>query len=309
MRTQAFHAGERKVQSRAGVADRIVSVGEKVLRPWLLDQHREFYSQLPMLLLAASDLNGVLWATALYGEPGFIRSPDEYSLTVRPSWNEADPLYDQLCAGQPYGLLGLQFTTRRRNRVNGRIKAVSPETLVLGVEQSFGNCPKYIVPREIHGRVSDRGGQASVVASLSDKSAELIARSDTFFIASRAAGQLRNLTEPQAGLDISHRGGPPGFVQVLDPHSLVFADFKGNDFFNTLGNVETCSETALLFVDFATGNHLYLNGEASVLWAEEGPLPIPGFARNVQFHLKRGMLIEQLSPYRWRELQSDTGVV
>ncbi|MBV1787214.1 pyridoxamine 5'-phosphate oxidase family protein [Marinobacterium sp. D7] len=307
MGTQAFHAGELEIQRRAGVPERTLSVGEKVLRPLLIDQHRQFYPQLPMLFLAATDSNGVLWATALYGEPGFIGSPDERTLSVRADWHAADPLHDQLRAGQPYGLLGLQFATRRRNRANGKIQAVSGDRLLLGIEQSFGNCPKYIRPREIQGLIAERSGRSHELASLDGRAAELIERSDTFFIASRAAPNVGTRTEPQAGYDISHRGGQAGFVQVPDPHSLVFADFKGNDFFNTLGNIQTCSETALLFIDFDSGDHLYLNGHASLLWSEEGPLPIPGYARNVRFRFKRGMLIERLSPYRWHDLQADRG--
>jgi predicted pyridoxine 5'-phosphate oxidase superfamily flavin-nucleotide-binding protein len=59
-------------------------------------------------------------------------------------------------------------------------------------------------------------------------------RADTFFLATGYEGPLPN-GDGHAGLDISHRGGPPGFVRVDGPGTLKWADYLGNLTFTTLG--------------------------------------------------------------------------
>ena len=66
-----------------------------------------------------------------------------------------------------------------------------------------------------------------------------------------------------AGIDVSHRGGKPGFVRVDDGVGgtvLTFPDFRGNFFFNTLGNITAHPKAGLLFVDHETGGVLQLTG-------------------------------------------------
>ncbi len=90
----------------------------------------------------------------------------------------------------------------------------------------------------------------------------MIEKADTFFIASRspAPGLARS-----EGLDISHRGGLPGFVVVENNRRLTFPDYRGNFFFNTLGNLRLDSRCGLLFVDLASGASLQLAGRGHVL--------------------------------------------
>ena len=71
-----FHAGERRVQERLGVRDQIEPWARKVVRPYLPEEHRQFYAQLPYLVVSARDDEGRPWATLLSEEPGFIVSPE-----------------------------------------------------------------------------------------------------------------------------------------------------------------------------------------------------------------------------------------
>ena len=91
--------------------------------------------------------------------------------------------------------------------------------------------------------------------------AALIETADTFFVASRSRAGI----ETDGGLDISHRGGRPGFVAVRGD-TLVVPDFRGNRFFNTLGNLLGDPRAGLLFVDFATGDLLQLQGTVTIDW-------------------------------------------
>ncbi|MBL4853112.1 MAG: pyridoxamine 5'-phosphate oxidase family protein [Robiginitomaculum sp.] len=72
--------------------------------------------------------------------------------------------------------------------------------------------------------------------------------------------------DPRSGIDVSHRGGRPGFVKVHENGMLTFPDFKGNRFFNTLGNIVQDPRIGLFFPDFETGNVVFLTGRAEIIW-------------------------------------------
>src|SRR5262249_51906464 len=152
------------------------------------------------------------------------------------------------------------FATRRRNRANGAIVARDERGFTLAVRQSFGNCAKYIQRRAVQP-ASDAPGGVETLAGLDAAARELIAQADTLFVGSRARPDIA----AAGGPDMSHRGGRPGFVR-LDGDALVVPDFAGNRFFNTLGNLIGEPRAALLFVDFATGDLVQLQGRATVDW-------------------------------------------
>lgn len=59
---------------------------------------------------------------------------------------------------------------------------------------------------------------------------------------------------PTTGVDISHRGGKPGFVQVSQDGRPKFPDYSGNNFFNTLGNIHDDGRVGLLFAELSTNS-------------------------------------------------------
>ena len=185
------------------------------------------------------------------GAPGFIACPDPESLDVAAAFPDGDPLVAS--TGAPFGLIGLDFLARRRNRVNGRIVSAARDALSLRVDEAFGNCPKYIFPREIFAFEGAPGAWTPLPA-LSAAEKALIARADVFFVATRGPD----------GVDISHRGGKPGFVEIAGDGALHVPDYRGNNYFNTFGNLLHDPSAALLFVDFAKGTALHLLGEARI---------------------------------------------
>ena len=270
-----WHAGEREAQRRAGVADRLEETGPRVVRPAMPDQHREFFAQLRYVFIGSSDRQGRVWASLLSGPPGFIASPDPKRLTIEAAPTPGDPLAEGLTPGAPLALLGVDLATRRRNRANGRVEAASPTGITLAVEQSFGNCPKYIARREI---VAPRPPGNVVVEPLSALDADarrLIGEAATIFVASSAG--------PGGGLDVSHRGGPPGFVRVGADGSLTIPDYAGNFFFNTLGNLLVHPSAGLLVIDFASGDLLQLHGATEVLWGRSSVEALAGAERAWRF--------------------------
>ncbi|MEO5661228.1 MAG: pyridoxamine 5'-phosphate oxidase family protein [Polaromonas sp.] len=300
MNSATFHEGERAVQSRVGVLERLEQLGPRVIRDFMPDQHREFFGQLPFVIAGTMDAGGQPWASVLAHSPGFIRSPDPQHLLlqVQPLWG--DPLHDTLADGVAIGLLGIEPQTRRRNRMNGVVHDLSDSGFSVQVSQSFGNCSKYIQAREpvyvdgpLFPKPAVHGG-----AQLDEAARRMIEAADTLFIATAYAGD-RAEAGRVGGVDVSHRGGKPGFVRVDDDGTLTLPDFVGNFFFNTLGNIAVHPRAGLLFIDFERGDLLYLAVAAEIVW--EGPelQAFAGAQRLLRFKVLSMKRVEASLPLRW----------
>ena len=261
-----FHTGEQAVQQRAGVRAQMEGIAPLALRPFMAEQHRRFFAQLPLLLAGSIDTQGQPWASALAAPAGFIESPDERQLVVHALPLPGDPLAENLRAGASIGLLGIEPHTRRRNRANGVVRAVAADGFAVDVRQSFGNCPKYIQARRPHFvEPLDTGMPPLHRATTLDAQARAtIARSDTLFIAS--AFPVGGGDAGAHGVDVSHRGGKPGFVRVDGADMLTMPDFSGNNYFNTLGNIAVHPFAGLLLIDFDNGDLLYVAAAAQIVW-------------------------------------------
>ncbi|KAF3933729.1 hypothetical protein ABW19_dt0205194 [Dactylella cylindrospora] len=151
--------------------------------------------------------------------------------------------------------------------------------MVVKIEETMGNCPKYInarhldpVPFEVPANLTSND---EISASLPQDALELISRSDMFFVSSR-----NGFTD----MDTNHRGGPPGFVRVLPDRpspgssllpapregtTLVWPEYSGNRFYQTLGNFAVTPLAGLTFPDYRTGDILYLTGHVEILIGEQ----------------------------------------
>jgi predicted pyridoxine 5'-phosphate oxidase superfamily flavin-nucleotide-binding protein len=274
-----FHPGETAIQERLGVRDKIEASGRRVVRDYLPEQHRSFFAQLPFLVVGSVDGADRPWASLLVGPPGFVHSPDQHTLVVRARPSDADPLSGSLAVGAPLGLLGIELPTRRRNRANGTVVAVDGPEFHVRIEQSFGNCPKYIQRRTPRIVSTDEPAAAWTLepgGSLDDWSLRLIAAADTLFVAS--------YVDPRHGaarrmVDVSHRGGKPGFVRAHDDGTLTIPDFVGNFLFNTLGNLLLNPRAGLVIPDFRTGDVLFLSGATEIIWDGPEVARFPGAQR------------------------------
>ena len=122
----------------------------------------------------------------------------------------------------------------------------------------------------------------------------MIAQTDTFFVASRSGPE----TMTAGGVDVSHRGGLPGFLHIHDD-SIVIPDFRGNRYFNTLGNLLGEPRAALLFVDFTTGDLLQLQGLTEIDWSSAASRHIEGAERSWRFIPTRVWRRRGAIPLRW----------
>jgi predicted pyridoxine 5'-phosphate oxidase superfamily flavin-nucleotide-binding protein len=278
-----FHAGEEAIQARLGMRDKMARVGERVIRPFMPDEHRELFEKLPYLIVGSLDAEGHPQASVVFGRPGFVRTTDDTTLVIGAS---PEP---SLQLGHKVGLLGIELSTRRRNRVNGTVAGLDARSFTVHVEQSFGNCPQYISKRSIVSLATDGPRVVRDEGTLLSAAAlSTIAQSDTFFVASAIPGRGAN-----EGVDVSHRGGPRGFVSasVADGATVLeWPDYRGNFMFNTLGNIALSPAAGLLFIDFERGATLSLSGVAEIVWHDDNE-------RHLRFRVAKGSYTAGALPF------------
>ena len=255
-RRVGFHEGELLVQRRAGVGAEAHRLERMLDLPDLTGGAERFLADRTFAVLTGRGPDGRLWTSPLRGPAGFLRASAR-TLRIAALPSPSDPLHG-IVVGEQIGLVAIEFSARRRVRVNGRLSSVGPDWMEIDVDQAFGNCPQYIsrrsfVPAEPS---APQPGAAERSTTLSDEDRALIETVDTFFLGT---------SHPDRGADASHRGGPTGFV-TTDHDQLWWPDLPGNNMFNSLGNLAVDPAASLLFVDWADGTVLELSGTAEVEW-------------------------------------------
>lgn len=294
-----YHAGERAVQARAGqvaIADR----NGVVIADTILAGARPFIEKQFMAVLASIDGAGAVWASILYGQPGFARSirPDAVAFQVPLAQRDAtDPIWDNIQTDPTIGMLFIELGSRRRYRINGMVQHQDAEGLEVTVREAYPNCPRYIQRRHLRSMASDfPAGDATTGSSMDDSVTGLINKADTLFVATH------NL---ETGADASHRGGSPGFVQIVDAHTLRIPDFDGNSLFNTLGNMELNARTGLCIPDFEGQQLLQLTGRSRLLWDQDDPQNLTGGTRRFwEFEVERWILRPVSQKLEWEYLDA-----
>lgn len=104
-------------------------------------------------------------------------------------------------------------------------------------------------------RLADRLDEALVHDAISPDEKTFIENRDMFFLAS---------VDARGHANCSYRGGLPGFVRVLDEHTLVFPNYDGNGMFLSMGNVIETQQIGMLFIDFENRRRMRLNGTAQI---------------------------------------------
>lgn len=254
-----FHSGELAVQERMGQADIAGRVG-RMIRADIPAVAASFLAEQPMVVLAAADERGRLWASELVGPPGFVHAVGDEAIVIDARPAAGDPLQAALTRSSRIGMIALQPQRRRRMRVNG---TATPRAggLHIATDQVYANCPKYISRRQLESYRPDAPASPPWRSTELDPTQHAaIAAADTFFTATADA---------EGNADASHRGGNPGFLQVLSPTRLRWPDYRGNSMFMTLGNIEVNPRCGLLIPDWTTGGSLQLTGTAELIWKPE----------------------------------------
>ena len=105
-------------------------------------------------------------------------------------------------------------------------------------------------------RIADRLEQVTARTAFTDEDRAFIERCPMFFMATADA---------DGRPDCSYKGGLPGFVRVLDDHTVAFPDYDGNGMYRSLGNVLVNAHVGLLFLDFEDPRRIRVNGTARVI--------------------------------------------
>ena len=114
----------------------------------------------------------------------------------------------------------------------------------------------------------------TVQPELDDDTAEFLTSREFFFLTTVRADGFPT---------VSHKGGPPGFVKVLDPTMVAFPSYDGNGMFLSMGNITATAKVGLLFIDFETPHRVRLHGEATVSADDEFLGEFPRFSLTIGF--------------------------
>ncbi|KAF2760255.1 putative oxidoreductase [Pseudovirgaria hyperparasitica] len=281
----------------------------------------------PLLAVGVIDAEGRPWVTVWGGESGFSRPLSNTIVGTKTYVDRVnDPVVQCLVGGRADGevvkeegtgrmvsALTIDLMTRKRVKLYGRMvagalanadegeneepNAVKPVNqgliqLVVNVEQSLGNCPKYLNKKE----VTPAPIQSKLVSDspkLSTKALELLGDADLFFVSSYYL---------DTDMDTNHRGGPPGFVRVLsndsDGTEIVWPEYSGNRLYQTLGNLCRTPKAGLAFPNFVTGDILYVTGDTEILIGEDAAKLLPHTNLLVKLKIRSAKLVESGLPFR-----------
>jgi hypothetical protein len=265
-----YHAGQIEVQTEANsrpaaemLAVRTAGRSERILG---------FYAAADLVVMAAQDGGGRLRFSAFSGSAPLLTPLDEATLAL-PGEAFAD--------GTQVGAIAINLEQARRARANGRIVLLEVGAALVAAEELI-NCKKYIAPSialedGLHcGPVAREN-----VAAIDEQLAGVMQRLETAFLAS---------LNPAGQPDVSHKGGPQGFVEYdAGKRLLRWPELIGNGMFKSAGNVRATGVVSLLALDLATGDAYEFSGRGeyrtelryeqpreSGLWPSEFNFPTQG---------------------------------
>ncbi len=269
-----FHSGELAMQKLAGEAD-IATMNGAVISNQIFASAAHFIAQQNMLMVTSMDYSENIWISVIIGNPGFIQAINSSTLLLETSETiglTADPLWKNIQHVKEVGMIIIEFSTRRRYRVNGNIKQVDQNKFEIRVVEAYPNCPKFIQRRELilpknlfRKTIRNSTRNTKHGTTLTSAQQQLIASGDTFFVGTAN----RNKESKLLRCDASHRGGLPGFVEVINESLVSIPDYQGNSMFNTLGNIHSFGRAGIIIFDFKSGLILQLTGKAKVVWKGE----------------------------------------
>jgi uncharacterized protein len=295
-----YHPGELEIQHKVGEHD-IADRNSALVSNTIVKGAINFVEKQPMAIVGSRNQASELWASILIGNFGFISVPDPGTIvfdTRQLTSNPEDVFFSNIATDSQIGSLFIELDSRKRLRVNGRC-SYEDSRITFHVHHAYPNCPKYIQRRVISApeyfektiSVTTEGRELSADAI------QWITRADTLFVASAGA---------DGNLDASHRGGNPGFVEVLKNGVLKVPDFQGNSLFNTFGNIVQNPNVGVLFIDFENRKTLQLTGTASLLFnqtAEKDLAKTNGTGRYWLFHPSRWIHTANHHRVNWKFLE------
>lgn len=290
-----FHQGEIDLQCIAGEQQSAARLSQ-MIQPVIPAATWMFLRQQSFIWIGIENHDKMIWACVLTGSPGFMNPNDGELLEIALGENGSVPeqWLSMLQPGKFIGCLAIELSSRRRLRINGVIKTNHNRLLQITVQQVYANCPKYIRKREMV--VKSVFNQFNFLASgtcLNEQLKNIIKHSDTSFVASVGPN----------GADISHRGGPGGFIQCETDTNITVPDYPGNGLFNSLGNFKINPAGGILIVDFDQGYFLQLSGKINLEFDKQYPNSATGGTnRYWKMEIRQWQLFQLQANFKWEHL-------
>jgi ferredoxin-NADP reductase/predicted pyridoxine 5'-phosphate oxidase superfamily flavin-nucleotide-binding protein len=278
----------------------------------------------PLLAIGALDNESRPWTALWGGAPGFSEPIGGGFVGTRTLVDSKyDPVVHALVGGaekgemlQPQGEgkmvsgLAIDLVTRKRVKIAGKmaagtirpisieieegasLPADAPRTqdqiqLVTKIEQSLGNCPKYLNQYELRPALLTPQLLSSG-PSLSPEARSLVDKADMFFLS----------TSSGSDMDTNHRGGPPGFIRIVSPTCIIYPEYSGNRLYQSLGNLQLNPLIGITVPDFESGDVLYTTGRASILIGADAEKAMPGTNLAVKIDLTDTRYVKQGLAFR-----------
>lgn len=254
-----FNKGEAAIQEKLGVRQIAENIGRSFSNE-IVKGAIPFIENQTLVIVSSVDLEGKVWTSVLLGEPGFVKvaSQDELYFDLTKVYSDKeDVFYTNIGLHPQIGCLFIELSTRRRYRINGKTELVG-EKVQLKVLEAYPNCPKYI-----QQRTQKQPENLKAIPTIKKEGKVLtgvlkhwILNADTLFVGSSGL---------DGRMDASHRGGPIGFVELLNGNTLKVPDYRGNNLYNTFGNFTENPKGGVLFIDFEQNKTLQLTGSSKIV--------------------------------------------
>ncbi len=284
----------------------------------LTPQAAFMFQRAPLLAFGTLDAQARPWATIWGGEPGFSEPLGGGFIGTRTLVDgQNDPVVQALVGdgekgemtqakdgGKLVAGLAIDLMTRKRVKIAGRMIAGTTQDvdvevkseedrkqtqiqLVTKIEQSLGNCPKYLNQYEIRPALVNPN-LISQSPALCEEGKALISKSDMFFLS----------TTTEDDMDVNHRGGPPGFVRIVSPSIIAYPEYSGNRLYQSLGNLMLNPSIGITFPDYTTGNVLYITGTTEILAGTDAAALLPGSNLAVKITISECRFVATSLPFR-----------
>ncbi|KAF9458769.1 hypothetical protein BDZ94DRAFT_1239728 [Collybia nuda] len=320
MALNGWHLGERIVHKKLWADDPRVSQQFHWIDGDLPDEHAKFHTRcLPFLPLTTLDAQGRPWGSILAGrdgKPGFIQNPRYSVLTMEAKVWPGDPLLESLKAVGPVGEMlvagiGVEYSTRRRNKFAGKMTKWGHDNgtynLSLIVNETIGNCPKYInvrdlIPHSTSPSIDSQRLQLLPGERLPKSVIDFIHECDTAFVGTTYEAPASEAALYPSHVGMNQRGGRKGFIRVMPSNgrTVVLPDYSGNRMMTSFGNIEATPLASLTFVSFTTGEILYITGTAQNLYDREAQKLMPFQDRLTTIHATGYTYVKDALPVRQR---------
>ncbi|KAI6909466.1 putative oxidoreductase [Hortaea werneckii] len=313
-----WHAGEEHIQN----AMRVPPGHDNPTVPTLSPQLAAHLQIAPLVAIGTLDQSGRPWTTLWGGEQGLARPLGggivgiKTAVTVR-----HDPVIEELVGKEATGEvvreqgegrmvsgLTIDLETRKRVKMYGRMVAgallsredestdrketVAEVQLVVKIQQSLGNCPKYLNSKKITPAMS-KPELVDDQPFFSQRALDLLEKADMIFLSS---------SHNSIDMDTNHRGGPPGFVRVASNEEsgavICWPEYSGNRLYQTLGNLQINPVCGICVPDFETGDMLYLTGRTEILIGKDANAYLPRSNLAVKLTISDSRFITQALPFR-----------